>query len=150
MFGDDILKSVGIILMVIFICFIVMKSLNLQLNLMSRTIEGMDGTIEETKNTASVSSGGVAGNAEGFNESIKSAVTNMKDTLLFSKYRTNYEDIIINYEEYISLIMLQTLLTTNNKDTPEHMMKNIEKIVALDSAKNALNNVMKYVDTQSV
>jgi hypothetical protein len=154
MFGDDILKSIGIILMVIFISFIIMKSLNLQLNFMNKTIEGMtDGvnggtTITETKNSKSDSVGGIAGNAAGFDAGIKSAVTNMKDKLLFSKYKATYEDIIINYEEYISLMMTQVLLSTKIKDTPENMMENIKKIVALDAAKNALNNVMKYIDTQ--
>ena len=148
MFGDDILKSIGIILMVIFICFIILKSLNLQLNFMNKTIEGMGGTIEDTNNTAFASVGGVAGNAAGFDASIKSVVTNMKDTLLFSKYKATYEDIIINYEEYLSLMMTQVLLSTKIKDKPENMMEDIKKLVALDAAKNALNNVMKYIDTQ--
>ena len=152
MFGDDILKSIGIILMVIFICFIIMKSLNLQLNFMNKTIEGMtDGggtTIEDTKNATSASVGGVAGNAAGFEASIKSTVTELKDKLLFSKYKVTYEDIIINYEEYISLMMTQLILSTNIKDKPENVMENIKKLVALDAAKNALNNVMTYIDTQ--
>ena len=121
---------------------------------MNQTIEGMtDGggkgkSITDTKNTSSASVGGVAGNAAGFDTSIKSVVTELKDKLLFSKYKSTYEDIIINYEEYISLMMTQVLLSTNIKDKPENVMEDIKKIVALDAAKNALNNVMKYIDTQ--
>lgn len=146
--GEDIIKTIGIIFLVIFVSYMVMKMLKLQVNFMNKTMEGMTGTIEETANVASASAGGVAGNAAGFNESVKSMVTGIKDSLLISKYRSDYENIIINFEEYLSLMTAKVVLSTNIKDTPENVMKSVNDIVALDNARNSLNNLMKYVDSQ--
>jgi hypothetical protein len=62
--------------------------------------------------------------------------------LLISKYRKDYENAILNLDDLINTMMLQTALNVDNSKP----MASIEKLNQLNSAKGALNSVMKFVD----
>jgi len=87
---------------------------------------------------------GIAGNAESFASTIKTESLRLQDMLLVPKYRTNYEDAIINLDEYVSASMLNTALTIN----PDKPTDALEQLVKLNTVKTALNNVMKYIDSK--
>lgn len=93
--------------------------------------------------STSISSGGVAGNASAYAASIKTLSVNLKDKLLISKYRTDYENIIMNYDDLINGLMLEQLLTNTG-----NQMTQMTNISTLNNAKTALNSIMKYVDAQ--
>ncbi len=92
----------------------------------------------------SSSSNGVAGNAATFAANLKAATVKMGDTLLVSKYRSDYESAIMNAEELVSMLMLKTVLSINTS-SPQDTLK---QLVALSHAQEALNMVMKFVDSQ--
>lgn len=100
-------------------------------------------TSSGTTALTSTSSGGIAGNANAYAASIKNLAVNLKDKLLISKYRTDYENIILNYDDLINGLMLEQLLTNSG-----NQMTQMSNISTLNNAKTALNSIMKYVDAQ--
>ncbi|NDI16400.1 MAG: hypothetical protein EBY83_00265 [Verrucomicrobia bacterium] len=66
-----------------------------------------------------------------------------QDVLLISKYRTDYENVILSLDDLINTMMLQTALTVN----PSNPSTSLEKLVQLNSARGALNSVMKFIDS---
>jgi hypothetical protein len=126
------------ILNVIFILAICFVAYQLFRNLDFK--EGMS-TAATTSATTSTSNG-IAGSAQNYAANIKSTTIKNQDTLLITKYRTDYENAILNLDDLINSMMLQTALSVDNANP----MSSLEKLNQLNSAKSALNNVMKYVD----
>jgi hypothetical protein len=83
-------------------------------------------------------------------ENIKALNITLEDRLLISKYKKDYENLIINLDDYLNNLLLQNVLTignsvssvTNNTEL-EKQMKSIDLI---KSTKQALNETMKYLD----
>lgn len=118
------------------ICFVLYLWLKYPLT-KSGKIEGM--TSAETQSNLT---NGLAGNASAYGANIKAETIQLQDTLLISKYRTDYENVVLNLEDYINNLMLQTALqidTTKPHDT-------LSKLAGLSQAKTALNSIMKFVD----
>jgi hypothetical protein len=90
----------------------------------------------------STGSGGVAGNAAAYGANIKAQAIKLQDTVLISKYRTDYETVVINLSDLVDNLMLQTALTIDQSKPHE----GLTKLVGLNNAKAALNNVMKFID----
>ncbi len=105
-------------------------------------IEGMTNSSSNT--TSSASTNGVAGNAASYGATIKAANIKMQDTFLISKYRSDYETAILNLDDLLSSLMLQTALTVDTK-SPQTAIK---QLAEMNQAKTALNTVMKFVDKQ--
>ncbi len=103
--------------------------------------EGMTTT---TTPTVSAPSNGVAGNAASYAAAMKSATIKMQDTFLVSKYRSDYESAILNLDDLVSNMMLNTALSVNQQNPTEA----IQKLATMQQAKTALNTVMKFVDSQ--
>ena len=73
----------------------------------------------------------------------------MQDEHLVPKYRKDYENIIINMDDYVNMLMLKQVLNLNlNNADDKSNIEAITKIATLKSAKDALNDVMKFVDKQ--
>jgi len=102
---------------------------------------GSSTTPTPTTSTTSTSNG-IAGSAQNYAANIKSVTIKNQDVLLISKYRTDYENTILNLYDLINSMMLQTALNVD----PNNPLPNLQQLTQLDSAKTALNNVMKYVD----
>jgi len=107
----------------------------------SSTMEGM--TTDASSNSVSTDTLGVSGNAQTYAANIKSAFVKNQDTLLISKYRKDYENVVLNLDDYINSTMLLTALNID-LTKPETGLKSL---VSLNEAKSALNNVMKYIDS---
>ena len=95
-------------------------------------------------NVTTSSTNGIAGNAASYGATIKSANIKMQDMFLISKYRSDYEAAILNLDDLLSSLMLQTALTVDTKN-PQATIKQLSD---MNQAKVALNSVMKFVDKQ--
>jgi hypothetical protein len=129
----------GLILVVIYYVFS-----NLNINNMREGLTNNEETSTTTITTIpSATTNGIAGNAASYSASIKNMATLSKDKLLISKYRTDYENTIMSYDDYVNSLMLEKLLDDSNDQ-----MKKLSDIATLNQSKIALNAIMKYVDTQ--
>ena len=113
----------------------------------SSYVEGMtDSTTDASGNPApppgSITNG-VAGNAAGYAAQLKSAVIKSQDELLISKYRSDYENAVLNLDDYLNTMMLQTALSVN-QNNPQI---SITKLAEMQQAKAALNSTMKFIDS---
>jgi hypothetical protein len=98
-----------------------------------------------TDSSGNAISNGLAGNSAAYAATIKAETIKLQDMLLVSKYRKDYENTILNLEDLISNMMLQTSLNVNTSN-PEQALT---KLNNLYQSKNALNDVMKFVDKTS-
>lgn len=105
-------------------------------------IEGMTDASKNIKLNSSTI--GVAGNASSYAASIKASAIKLQDELLISKYRSDYESAIINLDDLINNLMLNTALNVNQSNPTV----SIEKLAKMQQAKIALNSIMKFVDSQ--
>ena len=87
--------------------------------------------------------GGIAGNASGFESKIQAKVIQSQDMLLISKYRTDYENVVLKMDDLVNNLMLQTVLNID----PKNPMPNLTRLNTLNGSKLALNNVMKFIDS---
>lgn len=94
--------------------------------------------------TATTSTNGVAGSAQNYAAGVQTMATKIQDRLLISKYRSDYESVVLAYDNLIGSLMLETLVTTNTSNPTE----NLKKLADLQNAKMALNSVLKYIDSQ--
>ena len=122
-----------------FVAYILFR--NFEYNSAYGIIEGMT---DGSGNITPSSTNGVAGNAASYGATIKAANIKMQDTFLISKYRSDYETAILNLDDLLSSLMLQTALTVDTK-SPQAAIK---QLAEMNQAKTALNTVMKYVDKQ--
>ena len=104
-----------------------------------RTVEGMT---DASGNIVTHPLNGVAGNAASYGATIKSANIKSQDIFLISKYRTDYETVILNLDELIDNMMLKTTLSIDTANPGD----NIKNLAELNQAKLALNTVMKFID----
>ena len=95
-----------------------------------------------TPTASSTSSNGIAGNAASYGAAIKSVTIKSQDTLLISKYRSDYETAILNLDDLINNLMLNATLNID----PKNPQKSLEQLGQMQLAKTALNSVMKFVD----
>ena len=111
----------------------------------SSYVEGMTTDTDASGNPppppASITNG-VAGNAAAYAAQLKSAVIKSQDELLISKYRSDYENVVLNLDDYLNNMMLQTALTVN-QNNPQI---SIAKLAQMQQAKVALNSTMKFID----
>jgi hypothetical protein len=95
-----------------------------------------------SSSSSAPASNGVAGNAAAYGATIKAATIKLQDTFLITKYRSDYETAILNLDDLINNLMLQTTLSIDSNN-PDPIIK---KLGDLNQAKAALNSVMKFVD----
>ena len=128
-------------LAICFVAYFLFRNLNLNLNLK----EGMTDASGNTNTAASSVPNGVAGNADSYGATIKAASIKLHDVFLISKYRSNYENVILNLDDLVNCLMLEAALNVNINKPQEAL----SKLADLNQTKNALNNVMKFVDNSS-
>lgn len=104
--------------------------------------EGLENASSSTSSSSDSSSNGVAGNAAAYAANIKAQVIKLQDTTLISKYRSDYENVVINMDDLVNNLMLQITLNID-QSKPE---ASLAKLAQLNQAKAGLNNVMKFID----
>jgi hypothetical protein len=80
---------------------------------------------------------------------IKANTTKIMDSLLVDKYRSKYEDVIVNMHEWCDAEILKTIVS-GDIDTASSMsdsnIQSIATISTLNTFKSTLNDSMKYID----
>lgn len=110
-----------------------------------RNVKFKEGMTDASGNTQNTGNNGIAGNAATYGANIKAESIKLQDTLLISKYRSDYETVILNLDDLVNNLMLQTALSIN-KDSPGETLL---KLSQMGQAKSALNSVMKFIDNSS-
>ena len=129
--SEDIYKYLGLGIVVLFVVYVVIKSLTFQ----AKLFEGMTSWTDKDKKA----------------ESIKSNTTSVLDALLIEKYRSNYVDTIIELEENISATILSVILTNSETISADTSSETSQKFITttnnLKAFKDTLNDAMKYLDS---
>ncbi len=142
---DDLFKMVGILIFSFFIIYILVKLFKLQANVMEG-LTGMDNTSSST--TSAQSTFGEAGAASNYAASVKARVVQLQDELLIAKYRQDYENAIMNLDDYIGFLMLKTTLNINLNGDAKSSIDSLTILNTLKNAKDSLNSTMVFLDKQ--
>ena len=130
--SEKLLQCLGCAIVCIVVVYIIMSLLKYQVKI----VEGITNIASDSSDVA---------------ESIKNNTTKTLDTLLINKYRTNYEDIIINMNDWcdaqiLNMIVSGDLDCTNGYN--DKLLTKIRNLNDLESFKDTLNKAMKYLDKQ--
>jgi len=129
--NQEFLYNVLIFISICILTYIVFRNVNFK--------EGLENNDSKTTSTTT---NGVAGGAATYAANIKEKVIKIQDTTLISKYRADYENVVINMDDLVNNLMLQVTLNID-QSKPED---SLAKLGQLNLAKAALNNVMKFID----
>jgi hypothetical protein len=138
---QDFLTTMVIIAAICFLLFIIFSTMNTE----------KEGFVKKNSSSSqdsflgSSSSSGVAGQAESYTADIQTQVIKLQDTMLLSKYRGNYENVVMALDDLVDNLMLKTALSMSSTNPQE----SLTELVNLNNAKTALNNVMKFIDSSS-
>ena len=133
--NKDFFTNLIIFIGVCILIYIVFRSVNFQ--------EGLENNKPGSSSSSSTtSSNGVAGGASSYAANVKTEAIKLQDELLVSKYRTDYENVVINMDDLVSNLMLKITLTIDQSKPQE----GLSKLAALGQVKAALNSVMKFID----
>ena len=143
------MNNLCIIIGISFIAYLIFSNLNMNnLNFSNSSFsnsnfrEGMTTDGSGNQSSTATTTNGVAGNAAGYAAQIKSQSIKIQDQLLITKYRSDYENTILNLDELVNNLMLQTALNVNQSNPKQSMIE----LSQLNQAKSALNNTMKFID----
>ncbi len=104
----------------------------------------IEGMTDASGKVVTPTGNGIAGNSASYGAQIKAATIKLQDTFLISKYRSNYETVILNLDDLVDNLMLKTVLSIDSNNPGD----GIKKLAEMNQAKVALNSVMKFVDKQ--
>jgi len=125
-------QYLGCALVILIVFYIVMSLCNYQLKL----VETLTNMSSDSVSTAAT---------------IKESTTKTLDTLLINKYRSNYEDIIINMNNWCDAEMLRTIVSGDidcKNGCDDKFMKKIHTVNDLGNFKGYLNKTMGFLDKQ--
>lgn len=134
---EDLFKIIGMLLISFCIIYFIIKMFHLQ----TSVIEGLT-------NADATSTSGEAGTATSYAASIKSQVVKLQDELLITKYRKDYENIIINLDDYVGMLMIKQTLNMKIDGDAKTNIENINNLNILKLAKESLNATMVFLDKQ--
>ena len=102
---------------------------------------------EKKKNLFSINIPNVASSAKDYVAKLTIENEKMKNLFLIKQYKKDYEQVIIEMDEYVNYVsMLYVLqMDTENK---EKMTKQLSTLNSLQDARKSLNEVMRFVDKQ--
>jgi hypothetical protein len=136
-------KIIGMLIVSFFIIYIVVKSFQLQ----ASVVEGLTNA-DGTTTPSSVPLSGEAGTAASYAAAIKAKVVQLQDELLIAKYRPDYEQVIINMDDYVGYLMLQQILNMKLDGDVKTNIEYINNLNILKSSKDSLNTAMTFLDKQ--
>jgi len=117
-------------------------TVNFMMMLRDKDIEGLTTADGSTSGPTVPAMPNSASAGAAYAASILSQCQVLKDQLLMSQYKADYEKIIINMEDYVNLQMVSALLQTDKNGAPSQL----DKLLELKQAKDALNDAMVYID----
>jgi hypothetical protein len=152
-FEDNVYKYLGLSVLIIFVLYILIKSLVFQVNI----VEGLtnqdkdkDNKTDKDKDNANII------NIE-TNKLVQKHNDKMDETLNINKNKKDYENMLIQLDDYSKASMLSKLVNINSKiakldlgkDVPDEIMNEIEKVNTLKSFTDILNSSMVYIDKKT-
>ena len=143
----DLFKLVGIVIVSFYIIYLVIGIFKAQSDLLEGfTSDSAIDSKKATTSSTSTTSGslGIAGSAQSYAEEVKANYVKLQDELLVPKYRKEYENIIINMDDYLNAKMMEQILSIKMGSNSE--TESFKTLSTLYSAKSALNDAMKWVD----
>jgi hypothetical protein len=141
---NDLLTNVLMLVAIFFLIYIIFSTMNITAK--KEGFSSSTTTSSSTKQTAASSSNnGLAGNADTYTANIQSQVIKLQDSMLISKYRTNYENVIMAMDDLVDNLMLEKVLSIQSSNIEQ----GLADLVGLNNAKAALNNVMQFIDSSS-
>jgi hypothetical protein len=102
-----------------------------------------EGMTTNSSSSTSSSANGIAVNAASYAAAIKALTIKSQDVLLINKYKSDYESVILNLDDLINNLMLNTALSVDTSNPSD----SIDKLAKMQQAKVALNSVMKFIDS---
>lgn len=148
--GDHWLKIIGFLVVLTLFYYFATGALKIQNNLLEGFVKMTDTRGKTTDSGEPSTNAGVAGSSGNIANAIGEQTIKMQDTFLIKKYRKNYENLVINADEYVSYLMLENLLKLKTDDSEESKNANIDildNINKLSASKSSLNGIMKFVDS---
>ena len=137
--ADDIYKYLGLLVVVVFVVYIVIKTMNFQV----RMVEGF--SVSDTLNSASPPT-----DKDKVPDAIKSNTNKISDALLTAKYLQAYEDTIIDLDTNIDMYILSQVLNNAEAISADPGSSSNQAIITkINNAKNfsdALNHAIKTLD----
>jgi len=93
---------------------------------------------------------GLGANASEYNTALSNYAGKMNDSFLISKYKKEYENVILNLENISNYMMLQTTLSikTSPNISVEDLLAQFKILNELKQSQDSLNVVMKFIDSQ--
>lgn len=140
--NEDLLKIGAILIVSIFIIYLIMQTFHLR--------EGLENAEDTTTTVATdaVGANGEAGSAANYAAAIKAKTVKLQDSLLISKYRSDYENVIINMDDYLSMLMLKVALDLDASADIKTNAETLALMNTLSNAKKSLNETMAFIDKQ--
>ena len=140
------IEEVFIVIGFIAFCLAIVYYFGQCMSLNTSIIEGLENA-DKKPDTVTTPAGGVGANAIQFAENIKAMTVKIQDELLIDKYKTDYENVVIATDDLIDNLMLKTLLTMKpDPQNPKTMAESLQAMILFKNSKDALNDVMKFVD----
>jgi hypothetical protein len=140
---DEFFKIVGILIVSFVIIYLVVKMFKLQATVLEGLTNGSDDT-----DSSNAPSSGEAGTAASYAAAIKAQTVKLQDELLISKYRKDYENVIINLDDYFGYVMIKLVLNMKITDNIAANMMSINNINLIKTARDSLNTTMTFLDKQ--
>lgn len=147
--SDDIYKYLGLFIVVLFLVYIVIKTMNFQLKM----VEGFDikGAASSLSNSTSTStSTTTTTDTDKVPDAIKSNTSKVSDSLLIDKYLRIYEDTIIDLDANIDMYLLQQVLLNAEGISADPGSDASQAIITkINNAKtfaDSLNQAIKILD----
>ena len=131
---EDLWKIIGVLIVGIFIIYLIFNIFSVK----QHTVEGLE--------NASASTNGEAAMAANYAAAIKAQTVQIEDALLINKYRKDYENVIINMDDYLSTLMLKTMLDIDITKDTKTIVESLSQMNTLSAAKKSLNETMIFVD----
>lgn len=141
---EYLLKMIGFIVFSMFAIYYVSKCLHLQTSI----IEGL----EAATPAPPVAQPGAASGAKEYAELFKSLAVKTKDELLVGQYKADYENLIIELDNYCDVQMLKCLLDVKvgtNPPTSNQIERALQTLTFYKNGRTALNDVMTFIDKQA-
>jgi len=136
------LKNLFLFIGICFIVYVLFRNFNFSYKEGMTSNSSTSTTSNANSNAVSSVSNGIAGNAAGYAANIKATTIKLQDTFLISKYRSDYETAILNLDDLLNNLMLQSALSLD----PNNPGTAITQLANMNQSKTALNSIMKFVD----
>ena len=147
------MKYVGVFFIVLFLIYFIGHMGTVQ----KKIVEGLSNRDdnEDSDNSKNGSDSNCGYNSEKIAENIDEMASKIKDGLLIDNYRDNYENILMNLEEWANASILKTLVCgkINTKNDVSSNNPDAKKTIAamalvkeLNEFKGILDGSMKYLD----